>query len=131
MGGCECWRLGRQSAVHCPVAVYQLELARDRCGDELRVDRDSAPLIPPLSPSLLQIPYAIVFTKADKRKKGVPGAEQNMADFRQQLLSNGLQVPPCLITSTKKAQGREAVLRHIAHMRAAFKQTGAEDGPRQ
>ena len=42
----------------------------------------------------LQLPYTIVFTKADKRKKGVPSAEDNMAAFEQASLLPSSDVKP-------------------------------------
>ena len=37
---------------------------------------------------LVQVPFALVFTKTDKRKKTCPGAAENIAAFQKELLAD-------------------------------------------
>ena len=37
---------------------------------------------------LAQVPFALVFTKTDKRKKKCPGAAENIAAFQKELLAD-------------------------------------------
>lgn len=37
---------------------------------------------------LVQVPFALVFTKTDKRKKKCPGAAENIAAFHKELLAD-------------------------------------------
>lgn len=55
-----------------------------------------------------QVPFAIVFTKADKEK---PGAVQRNVDaFAKALLQDWEDLPPMFLTSSEKKTGREDVL---------------------
>lgn len=58
------------------------------------------------------IPFAIIFTKADKLKP--KALERNVEIYKQQLL-NGLweEVPPYFITSASNNQGKEELLEYI------------------
>jgi GTP-binding protein len=58
-----------------------------------------------------QIPFSIVFTKADKLK---PNAlTRNVEVYCQKLLETWEQLPPYFITSASKANGREELLQYI------------------
>lgn len=58
-----------------------------------------------------QIPFAIIFTKADKLK---PNAlEQHIADYKQVLLGYWEELPPSFITSSSKHIGKEELLEYI------------------
>lgn len=55
------------------------------------------PICPPTLRPPLQIPYTVVFTKVDKRKKNCPPAEENIAAFQQvgsSVGARGLQGSP-------------------------------------
>lgn len=57
------------------------------------------------------IPFAIVFTKADKLK---PNAlEQHIADYKNVLLEYWEELPPSFITSSSKHIGKEELLDYI------------------
>jgi len=58
-----------------------------------------------------QVPFAIVFTKADKLK---PGAIKNHVDhYQKQMLTYWETLPPFFITSSAKNTGREELLSYI------------------
>lgn len=67
------------------------------------VDRDFMEFL-----ALKQIPFAIVFTKADKLKGNQ--AEQNMAKYRQEMLRTWQELPAMVLTSSHKHQGRDHIL---------------------
>lgn len=58
-----------------------------------------------------QIPFGIVFTKADK--VGPVKARQNVEKYLQSLLETWEELPPHFITSSEKKQGREELLGYI------------------
>lgn len=58
-----------------------------------------------------QVPFAIVFTKADKSKP--LQLKQNVQKFHDALAEEWDELPPCFITSSAKALGREEVLNYI------------------
>lgn len=58
-----------------------------------------------------QIPFSIVFTKADK--VGLVKARQNVEKYLQSLLETWEELPPHFITSSEKKQGREELLGYI------------------
>eukprot|EP00887_Chlorella_sp_A99_P005181 scaffold1.g5181.t1 len=70
-----------------------------------------------------QLPYSVVFTKADKRKKGTPPAEENMAAFEQELAAVVEHLPPFLVTSSRSGRGRGEVLAHVAQLRELYNRT--------
>ncbi len=57
------------------------------------------------------IPFAIVFTKADKL--GPVKARENARAWMKELEDVWEELPPCFITSSEKGQGREEVLDYI------------------
>lgn len=58
-----------------------------------------------------QVPFCIIFTKADKLK---PGAlKRNIETYRKEMLQNWEEMPQYFITSSSKATGREEVLEFI------------------
>ncbi|KAK9792467.1 hypothetical protein WJX73_008261 [Symbiochloris irregularis] len=69
-----------------------------------------------------QVPFSLVFTKTDKRKKKCPSPAENMAAFQTALLKSYEQLPVCLQTSAERDTGRQDVLNHIAQMRALNKE---------
>ncbi len=58
-----------------------------------------------------QIPFSIVFTKADK--VGPVKTRQNVEKYLQSLLETWEELPPHFITSSEKKQGREELLGYI------------------
>ena len=57
------------------------------------------------------VPFAIVFTKADKISP--TKVRQNMEAYRQVLLESWEELPPIFVTSSEKKQGRDDVLDYI------------------
>ena len=60
---------------------------------------------------LSSIPFAIVFTKADKLS--TTKVQQNIAHYRQVLSETWEELPPIFVTSAEKKQGRDEVLDYI------------------
>ena len=60
---------------------------------------------------LSSVPFAIVFTKADKLTANK--VSQNVEAYKQKLLETWEELPPYFITSAEKRQGREEVLDYI------------------
>ena len=59
-----------------------------------------------------QVPFCIVFTKADKVSKAE--LEKNVEAFKSRLLEEWEELPPIFITSSEKKMGRDEVLDYIA-----------------
>jgi hypothetical protein len=77
--------------------------------------------LPPLaSGHALQIPFTIVFTKLDKKKKGGSPSDENIAAFEEQVGEACGYVPPTIRTSSKSGQGRTELLAHVAQLRDFF-----------
>lgn len=57
------------------------------------------------------VPFAIVFTKADKL--GPVAARRNVEAYEKRLLQNWEELPPVFITSSEKGTGREEILDYI------------------
>lgn len=66
------------------------------------------------------IPFGIVFTKCDKLSSNQ--AESNIARYRRTLLQSWEELPPMFRTSSKKRQGREAILDFINNCLTAVPQ---------
>ena len=58
-----------------------------------------------------QLPFAVVFTKADKEKPGA--VERNVKSFFEKMRENWEFLPPYFVTSAIKKQGKEEVLDFI------------------
>lgn len=59
-----------------------------------------------------EIPFCIVFTKADKISRGK--IEQHVAAYRKQLLENNWEeMPPYFVTSATEGTGKDALLDYI------------------
>ncbi|MBD5296002.1 MAG: YihA family ribosome biogenesis GTP-binding protein [Bacteroides sp.] len=58
-----------------------------------------------------QVPFAIVFTKADKL--GPQAGEQKVRDYCKVLKEQWEELPPIFITSSEKPRGREDILDYI------------------
>ncbi|KAF8073164.1 GTP-binding protein [Scenedesmus sp. PABB004] len=65
------------------------------------------------------VPFALVFTKADKRKKGGPKAGANVLAFKRALLDGHgfAAVPPTLVTSAASGGGKGELIAFIASLR--------------
>jgi GTP-binding protein len=63
-----------------------------------------------------QMPFCIVFTKADK----VSNAElnRNVEAFKEKLLEEWEELPPIFITSSEKKTGRDEILDYIEQQNA-------------
>ena len=57
------------------------------------------------------IPFALVFTKADKLSKGKLAA--NIAAYKERLLQQWEELPPLFITSSEARMGRDELLSYI------------------
>lgn len=57
------------------------------------------------------IPFALVFTKADKLSKGKLAS--NIEAYKQTLLESWEELPPIFITSSEAKEGREELLNYI------------------
>lgn len=58
------------------------------------------------------IPFSIVFTKADKLKPGV--ADKNVAIYREELLKTWEELPEIFVTSAEKKYGGDFILDYIS-----------------
>ena len=68
-----------------------------------------------------QIPFVLVFTKADKNK---PGATLRHRDeFLQALMETWEEPPPHVITSAVDRRGRPELLKHIAQLNQEYRPT--------
>lgn len=68
-----------------------------------------------------EVPFTLVFTKLDKRKKG-SSSEQNMEAFKAALQQEWEHLPFILETSAVKGTGRQEVMAHIASLRTLWQQ---------
>ncbi len=57
------------------------------------------------------VPFAIVFTKADKLSRAA--AEKNVAAYKRVLLKSWEELPPIFVTSSEKGEGRQEILDYI------------------
>lgn len=58
-----------------------------------------------------EVPFAIVFTKADKLSKAA--GERNVEAYKKELLKSWEELPPIFITSSEKNQGRQELIDYI------------------
>ena len=66
------------------------------------------------------VPFAIIFTKADKISKGA--LERNVAAYKAKLLETWEELPPIFCTSSEKRVGREEVLDYIDEINKSIAQ---------
>ncbi len=64
------------------------------------------------------VPFCLVFTKADKVSPGA--AEKNMEAFKQTMLLSWTKIPQCFLTSSDKKIGREDLLEAIEELNLSF-----------
>lgn len=62
------------------------------------------------------VPFALVFTKADKLSKG--RLASNIEVYKQKLLESWEELPPIFITSSEAKEGREELLAYIEEINA-------------
>ncbi len=60
------------------------------------------------------VPFAIVFTKADKQ--GPQRLKNNIDFYKDKLLESWEELPPIFITSSEKKQGRDELLNYIGQI---------------
>ena len=65
------------------------------------------------------VPFAIVFTKADKISAGK--VNQNVEAYKKVLSETWEELPPIFITSSEKKQGREEILDYIEKINKELK----------
>ena len=71
---------------------------------------------------LSSIPFAIVFTKADKLTANK--ANQSVETYKNKLLETWEELPPMFLTSAEKKQGRDEVLDYIDRINRELKGNG-------
>jgi len=71
-----------------------------------------------------EVPFCIIFTKADKISKGK--VQQHIAAYQKKVIENGWEeMPQHFVTSSTEATGREEVLAYIANVNEGiFKNQG-------
>ena len=65
-----------------------------------------------------QVPFVLVFTKADKNKPGA--TERNVKGFLKALSENWVEPPPSFTTSSVKKSGRSEMLDYIGGLNSGF-----------
>ena len=65
-----------------------------------------------------EIPFVVVFTKADKNKPGA--TKRNVESFLSALAENWEEPPPHFVTSAISRDGRKALLGYIAVLNKSF-----------
>lgn len=68
------------------------------------------------------VPFAIVFTKADKLTKNK--VEQNVASYKRVLEDTWEELPPMFVTSSESRLGREELLQYIGNINQQLKGNG-------
>jgi len=66
----------------------------------------------------IQIPFALVFTKADKQS--AVKTDQNVSAFKKALKGWFEEIPPYFVTSAEKSTGRDQVLDFIDQVNLDF-----------
>jgi GTP-binding protein len=66
----------------------------------------------------IQIPFALIFTKADKQS--VAKTDQNVSLFKKQLGGWFEEMPPYFISSAEKGRGKDEILEFIAQVNLDF-----------
>jgi len=69
---------------------------------------------------LSSIPFAIIFTKADKLTQAK--VRSNVAFYEKKMLETWEEMPPYFITSSDKRQGRDEVLNYIEQINRSLKE---------
>lgn len=64
------------------------------------------------------VPFAIVFTKADKLGKSILAG--NIATYKRRLLEEWEELPPMFVTSSENGMGHDEVLQYICDVNASL-----------
>lgn len=72
-----------------------------------------------------QVPFVIVFTKADKLGKN--GLVNSLEAYKRSMLLEWEELPPMIITSSETGLGREEILSYIASVNEAVKAGATEE----
>lgn len=72
------------------------------------------------------VPFAIVFTKADKI--GPVVAERNVENYKKELLKHWDELPPVFVTSSEKNKGREELLDYIYSINKEIRECAETSG---
>ncbi|KXZ52762.1 hypothetical protein GPECTOR_8g152 [Gonium pectorale] len=80
-----------------------------------------------------EVPFALVFTKADKRRKGLSSSvrDSHVIAFKRALLRDLAFLPPSILTSSAKGLGRGELLNFIGGLRVAYERSGRLEAIRQ
>lgn len=74
-----------------------------------------------------QVPFAIIFTKADKLSAAA--GERMVADYKKVLEETWEELPPVFVTSSEKARGRDEVLDYIDDINRQLAKDKAASAP--
>lgn len=72
------------------------------------------------------MPFCIVFTKCDPRKKAGPTPAANMKAWKTEWLQQYEELPACFETSAELGMGRSDVLNYLASLRVLEEEQGEE-----
>ena len=70
------------------------------------------------------VPFAIIFTKADKLSK--TAGESNVSAYKKELMKEWEELPPTFITSSEKKTGRDEVLDYIDSINISLKKAKSQ-----
>ncbi len=73
------------------------------------------------------VPFAIIFTKADKLSK--TAGESNVSAYKKELMKEWEELPPTFITSSEKKTGRDEVLDYIDSINISLKKAKSQETP--
>ncbi len=65
-----------------------------------------------------EIPFVIIFTKSDKLTKNV--LNQNIDDYKEEMLKDWEEIPPLFCSSTLKKEGKKEILHFIEQTNSIF-----------
>lgn len=65
------------------------------------------------------VPFSIIFTKIDKISKG--RLQENLKAYQEKLLESWEELPPILLSSSEKKDGREEILDYIDTINKSLK----------
>ncbi len=65
------------------------------------------------------VPFSIIFTKIDKISKG--RLKENLRAYQDKLLESWEELPPILLSSSEKKEGREEILNYIDEINKSLK----------
>jgi GTP-binding protein len=68
------------------------------------------------------VPFAIIFTKADKLTRAE--LQANLKKYKETLLEQWEELPPSFVTSSERAIGRSEVLEYIYNVNKALQEEG-------